>query len=108
MLVSQGDPWQRLSLGNEGLDSVEIESTIDTWVNLVTDPTIISGHQLYIRSAWEGAKIFSLGKTQEAEDTAAAIRRTVYERLLDDFTFRNEDGLVIQHPLGSALSGIDV
>lgn len=94
----QCDPWAMLELDDEALPEFEIDNVIDLWVSLVTDPNVVFGYQAFIRSAWEGSKRFAQGDFEGAQATASAINYGVRERLIDDFEFRNRDGLLIQHP----------
>ena len=87
-----------LELDGEALPEFEIDNVIDLWVSLVTDPNVVFGYQAFIRSAWEGSKRFAHGDFDGAQATASAINYGVRERLIDDFEFRNRDGLLIQHP----------
>jgi len=94
----QCDPWATLELDDEALPDIEIDDEIELWVGLVTDPNVVFGHQAFMRSAWEGSKKFALGDFDGAQAAANAINYGVREKLLDDFDFRNREGLLIQHP----------
>jgi hypothetical protein len=107
IIAGQGNPWRRLMVDAENAEEITIDGSIETWIELVTDPAVISGHQLFIRSAWEGAKVYVSAQSEDAERIAGRLREMNDDRLEADFSFRNGEGLYIQHPIDSPLSTID-
>jgi hypothetical protein len=98
IIGGQCDPWAAIEIPDEQLPEIEIDDVVDLWVGLITDANIVHGHQAFMRSAWEGAKLFAVADFEGAQSVANSINRGVRERLLDDFAFRNNEGLLIQHP----------
>lgn len=82
----------------EELPDLEIDDPVGLWVDLVTDPSVVFGYQAFMRSAWEGARLFAEGDTDGAQATANSVMARVRERLVDDFAFRENQGMVIKHP----------
>ena len=98
VVAGQCDPWATLELNDSDLPEIDITDEISLWIELVTDPNVIFGHQAFVRSAWEGSKHFAIANFDTAQSTANSIMYGVRERLLDDFAFRESEGLLIQHP----------
>lgn len=94
----QCDPWACLEMRAEELPDLEIDDPVGLWVDLVTDPSVVFGYQAFMRSAWEGARLFAEGDTDGAQATANSVMARVRERLVDDFAFRENQGMVIKHP----------
>jgi len=60
---------------------------------------VIFGHRAFMRSAWEGAKLFVEADFSKAQEVSNSIIFAARERLLDDFHFRNSVGALIQDPM---------
>lgn len=63
--------------------------SIDCWIEAITDDGVIAGHQLFLRSAWEGARAYrqSDWDPTAAQQAADAARATVEERLDAEFAW---------------------
>jgi hypothetical protein len=86
------NPWARVSEHQPPVESAwppEADST-ECWIQAITDREVISGHQLYLRSAWEGAKAYrdSGWDPARAQSVADAIRRIAHERVEANSSFR--------------------
>jgi hypothetical protein len=99
VLHQQGDPWHGISGSDPLEDEYEIDDLTLTWIGLVTSPNVIFGHRAFMRSAWEGAKLFVEADFSKAQEVSNSIIFAARERILDDFHFRNSVGALIQDPM---------
>jgi hypothetical protein len=98
-IISQGgDPWTEAPSANSE-DVIEISGDpIETWIGLIMSRDVIFGHRAFMRSAWEGSKLFVHGDFADAQNVSNALIYAARERLLDDFYFRESVGELIQDP----------
>ncbi len=94
------DPWSRLT--NERDNPIEsADFTIGDWIDTITHPLVIAGHQLFIRSAWEGGLVWARTSGDPAGSQGAADEVTTRrrQRALDDWYYRQQQGPLV-HPPG--------
>lgn len=79
------DPWARVADSDEQpvIPNADESDPVSAWIEAITDPVVIAGQRLFIRSAWEGAKEYRLSgwdpeRAQQATDIA---RGMAVERL---------------------------
>lgn len=80
------NPWARVSEHEAPLQSSPWPAEadpIDCWIEAITDDAVIAGHQLFLRSAWEGAKAYrqSDWDPSAAQQAADAARAVAEERI---------------------------
>jgi hypothetical protein len=96
LLVHRSTPWARVTEGIKGdeFDWPQEVGAVEGWLNAVTHPDVIAGHQLFLRSAWEGAKAFL--RSPESPQAAQTAMATVVEaggaRATADYEFRKLEG----------------
>lgn len=93
------DPWARLA--NERDNPVEIGSFgVQDWLDAITDPVVIAGHQLFIRSPWEGGLVWAQADhdPSAAQDKADAVTTHRRQRALDDYYFRDQQPPLVRPP----------
>ena len=95
-----GDPWERL---RHQLDEIELSDRgrsdpVSHWIDAVTDPDSIAGHQLFIRSAWDGARALAQGGPDEAGGVSSELIFRARNRALADLMARNEEWPQVKHP----------
>jgi hypothetical protein len=107
------DPWHRVS---RSLGTIDFSTFFGDHTGDLSDPRtvaellwevtssldVIAGHQLFMRSAWEGAKAYKESKWDPgvAQGMSDAIVYRCRNRALGDFTFRGN-----RHPLVLSASG---
>lgn len=101
LLHYYADPWARLNKADGPIELTDraIRDPARFWINTITDPEVIAGHQLFIRSAWEGAKAMVDSGFEAAQAVTDAQVNPVRSRVMGDYSFRGETGLLVQHPL---------
>jgi len=100
ILASENDPW---TLANQEdnpqlpLPAGEVDAL---WVELITKPDVVFGHQFFLRSVWEGAKAFAEtdGDADKTGDHINDFLGIATERLAIDMAYRDDEGFLIQHP----------
>jgi len=92
LMTQVQDPWTRVTVTSE-IDQGLAKDSISAWNALVTDPLNSAQYQAFIRSAWEGAKVFGAGETDQAQETSDFFRNSIIDRCLTDFeAARNGQG----------------
>lgn len=85
-------PWGRVSDGepNESSAFEPDADPIECWIAAITDPVVIIGQKLFMRSAWEGALAYrqSNWDPQVAQAAADRARNDAYVRLESDVASR--------------------
>ncbi len=101
LLHYYADPWARLTQQDGPLESPDrgAMNPVDLWTMAITDREVVAGHQLFIRSAWLGAKAMVEGGPDDAWSISNALISSARGRVLGDYSFRGEEGLLVQHPL---------
>jgi hypothetical protein len=103
LIVHSSDPWQRITSGVSGEEfdwPAEVEP-IDGWLHAVTKPDVIAGHQLFLRSAWEGATAYMDSRWEDSEAAQAAtdvMSKIAHARALADYEFRDREDPFVKHP----------
>jgi len=99
------DPWARVSGPDEPpADASRWPTDADPaacWVEAITDLDVIAGHQLYLRSAWEGAAAYAASEFEDpdaAQRVCNAVKEISRQRALADFHFRNDQLPFVKHP----------
>jgi hypothetical protein len=96
LLVRGSTPWARVTEGIKGdeFDWPQEVGAVEGWLNAVTHPDVIAGHQLFLRSAWEGAKAFlrSPESPQAAQTAMTAGVAAGGARATADYEFRKREG----------------
>ena len=106
LLVHGSTPWARVTEGIKGdeFDWPQEVSAVEGWLYAVTHPDVIAGHQLFLRSAWEGAKAFL--RSPESPQAAQTAMATGVEaggaRATADYEFKKARGSLGEgrHPIG--------
>ncbi len=95
------DPWARLNEADGPLQPPEraVTDPVGLWVDTITDREVVAGHQLFTRSAWEAAKAAVAEGFETAQAVSDALVVPVRERVMGDYSFRGQEGLLVQHPL---------
>lgn len=111
------DPWYRVtrrmnetqvtdehSDGDEGFAGSPEDAAEQLW-NVVTSPDVVAGHQLFMRSAWEGAQAYrqSGWDPAVAQGTTDAIVYRNRNRALADFHFRQQQQPLVRSATGHIL-----
>jgi hypothetical protein len=94
LLRDPDDPWLRLSAERDD-PITEPDVDADSWIDAITHPVVIAGHQLFIRSAWEGALSFAQGDIGSAQARADSVTFRRRQRVLDDHAYRGAHPLVL-------------
>ncbi len=88
LLKSPIYPWSRLGTGGGSPDSAGEPSSesdeadpLDLWLGALTDRIVIAGIQLFMRSAWEGAKFFRSGDFDDAQRVSSSLQEVCHERI---------------------------
>jgi hypothetical protein len=98
LLSCPTNPWERMGPGTSGGEPTgETPSgepdPVELWLEAVTDPAVIAGCQLYLRSAWEGSKEFRSGDFEAAQQAANHSQSACRERVDAEIEYyRSLDG----------------
>lgn len=100
------DPWARVSDADpppaDASPWLADANPAACWVEAITDLNVIAGHQLFLRSAWEGAAAYAGSGFEDAEaaqSVAETLRDISRQRAFADFAFRGEEPPLVKHPL---------
>lgn len=95
------DPWARVNKldGDLAHSQGGLSNPVEYWVSAITDREVIAGHQLFLRSAWEGAKAMVASGFEAAAATSDSLASVARNRAMSDYVARGEQGLLVQHPL---------
>jgi len=101
LLHYSANPWARINRmdGQINLPERALSDPIGFWVDAITDREVVAGHQLFVRSAWEGSKALVAEGVDAAQWVSDSVSTKVRDRVLGDYSFRGEEGLLVQHPL---------
>ena len=101
LLHYSANPWARINRmdGQVNLPERALSDPIGFWVDAITDREVVAGHQLFVRSAWEGSKALVAEGVDVAQQVSDSVSTKVRNRVLGDYSFRGEEGLLVQHPL---------
>jgi len=100
ILASENDPWKLANQEDNPQLSLPAGDVDALWVELITKPDVVFGHQFFLRSVWEGAKAFA-ETDRDADKTGDHISDFLVfatERLATDMAYRDDEGFLIQHP----------
>jgi hypothetical protein len=103
LMVHSSDPWARISEPVTG-DEFEWPSGLDPiegWLQAITNPDVVAGHRLYLRSAWEGARAYmeaNWASPEPAQMATDAMTRIAHARAAADYEFRDREGRFVMQP----------
>lgn len=100
ILASDNEPWKLTSQEDNPKPPLPKGDVDALWVELITKPDVVFGHQFFLRSVWEGAKAFAEtdGDADKTGDHISDFLEWAAERLAPDMEYRNYEGFEIQHP----------
>ena len=100
LLTRERDPWMRVSTKREIEYNLADAPTLE-WRRLVTEESNGWQYKAFIKSAWEGSRIFGTGgDANTAQNVADYFRSSVIDRCMNDFEqARRGEGPPLQ-PLG--------
>jgi hypothetical protein len=104
LMVRAGDPWSCVEVEALVDDLRDIDDPLSLWLSLVTDEDYAFGHVLFLRSAWEGSKLYVSDGPERAMQLANTIIFNTRERVRADFDFRRREGRLIATPTHESLS----
>lgn len=109
LVVHSSDPWAQILQGVSGeeLDWPTDLDDVEGWLQAITDPDVIAGHQLFLRSAWAGAVALSTSSREVADAAQAAttaqaaanaLMAVARARAMADFELRARVPPIVKHP----------
>ena len=101
LLTASSYPWNRVSPGfsPKPVDWPAGADPIDCWIAAVTNLDVIAGHQLFIRSAWDGVEQLAANNWsfEAAQASATRDQAVGLPRAQDDFEFRGHTEPFVKH-----------
>jgi hypothetical protein len=92
------DPWARVSNDDKG-DLSLVHGTPSDWIMKISEDTNYANYQAFLRSAWEGSKLFSgSGDVMAAQSVSNLFQHSIQDRCLTDYELiRGSHGGLTEH-----------